>query len=68
MPPELWQPGPGESPAQAQRICRSCPVQAACLQVALDSREPAGVWGGLTETDRLLYARMLKRERQKGRK
>jgi WhiB family redox-sensing transcriptional regulator len=32
--------------AAAKRICGECPVQVACLQGALDRREPWGVWGG----------------------
>ncbi|MGW1463876.1 WhiB family transcriptional regulator [Streptomyces sp. NPDC002308] len=39
--------------ADAKTVCRTqCPVQAECLQHALDTREPYGVWGGLTETER----------------
>jgi WhiB family transcriptional regulator, redox-sensing transcriptional regulator len=32
--------------ARAKAICSRCTQQDACLQVALDSREPWGVWGG----------------------
>ncbi|MCC7078720.1 MAG: WhiB family transcriptional regulator [Acidimicrobiia bacterium] len=31
---------------RAKEICRMCPVQVACLDVALARREPCGVWGG----------------------
>lgn len=31
---------------EAKRLCRSCPVQADCLQVAVERREKNGVWGG----------------------
>jgi WhiB family redox-sensing transcriptional regulator len=44
--PELWF---AEAPAALERakaFCRECPLQAACLQGALDRREPWGVWGG----------------------
>jgi WhiB family redox-sensing transcriptional regulator len=44
--PELWF---AETPAaleQAKGFCRECPLQAACLQGALERREPWGVWGG----------------------
>jgi WhiB family redox-sensing transcriptional regulator len=37
----------------AKSICRSCPVRAQCAAHALASREPYGVWGGFTETERL---------------
>lgn len=30
----------------ARAICRECPVQLACLDHALQWREPAGMWGG----------------------
>jgi WhiB family redox-sensing transcriptional regulator len=37
---------------EAKRICHSCPVVAPCLQWALDTREPYGVWGGLSVEER----------------
>jgi len=36
----------------AQAVCATCPVIAQCGAQALASREPYGVWGGLTEGDR----------------
>lgn len=30
----------------AKRFCAACPVQADCLDAALERREPWGVWGG----------------------
>lgn len=36
----------------AKAICRSCPVVAECLEYAISSREPHGVWGGLNEVER----------------
>ena len=38
--------------SRAKAICSGCPVQAPCLTVALETREPHGVWGGLTESER----------------
>ncbi|HET9729991.1 MAG TPA: WhiB family transcriptional regulator [Acidimicrobiia bacterium] len=38
--------------ARAKAICASCTVQTACLEFALRVREPHGIWGGLTETER----------------
>lgn len=36
----------------AKLICAGCPVIRECAAHALASREPYGVWGGLTESDR----------------
>jgi WhiB family transcriptional regulator, redox-sensing transcriptional regulator len=44
--PELWF---AESPADlelAKGLCGTCPLRAACLEGALERREPWGVWGG----------------------
>lgn len=38
--------------ARAKVICRECPVRAKCLEFALDTREPYGIWGGLNELER----------------
>lgn len=38
--------------ARAKALCEQCPVVAACLQHALDVKEPYGVWGGLNATER----------------
>jgi WhiB family redox-sensing transcriptional regulator len=41
-----------ETPRPALAICRRCPVTRECLSAALDNAEPAGIWGGLTSTQR----------------
>jgi WhiB family redox-sensing transcriptional regulator len=38
--------------AYAKKICAQCHVQGDCLEFALRVREPHGIWGGLTETER----------------
>jgi len=38
----------------AKAICASCPVLQACRKQALTLAEPYGIWGGLTEDDRLV--------------
>ncbi|HVL90320.1 MAG TPA: WhiB family transcriptional regulator [Actinomycetota bacterium] len=38
--------------ARAKTICRECPVRTQCLEFALDTREPYGIWGGLNELER----------------
>jgi WhiB family redox-sensing transcriptional regulator len=37
----------------AKAVCVGCPVRAECAAHALMVREPYGVWGGFTETERL---------------
>ena len=37
----------------AKAICSSCPVIEACRKHALAVQEPYGIWGGLSEDDRL---------------
>ena len=38
--------------AYAKQICAQCHVRDDCLEFALRVREPHGIWGGLTETER----------------
>jgi len=38
--------------ARAKSICATCPVRTPCLGYALRLREPLGIWGGLTESER----------------
>jgi WhiB family transcriptional regulator, redox-sensing transcriptional regulator len=37
----------------AKTVCRTCPVRAECAAHALAAREPYGVWGGFTESERV---------------
>jgi WhiB family redox-sensing transcriptional regulator len=36
----------------AKWICNRCPVRPECLAWALEMREPAGIWGGLSTDER----------------
>lgn len=38
--------------AAAKQLCGQCRVQQTCLQFALQTREPYGVWGGYTPAER----------------
>ena len=61
--PELWF---AESPADvehAKALCAGCPVQALCLDGALERREPWGVWGGQL----FLQGVVIPRKRPRGR-
>jgi WhiB family redox-sensing transcriptional regulator len=42
----------------AIKICNTCPVKQACLDHALSVPEIFGVWGGMTEEDRLEILKM----------
>lgn len=46
------EPSRSRRESAAQAVCATCPVIAACRSYSLAAREPYGVWGGLTETDR----------------
>ena len=36
----------------AKAICATCPVRGPCLDYALSTREPHGIWGGHNELER----------------
>jgi len=38
--------------ARAKAICSVCEVRRDCLDFALSTREPHGIWGGLNEIER----------------
>lgn len=42
--------------AKLKELCNTCPVQQECLDLAIENEEEAGVWGGLTYTERGKYA------------
>lgn len=43
-----------EREQRAKAICATCPVREECLEFALSSREPHGIWGGMNENERRL--------------
>lgn len=50
-------------PTSEQALCcQLCPVRTVCLQHALDVREPAGVWGGMTTYQRGLLSKVYSRK------
>ncbi len=64
--PELWF---AESPSElelAKARCVTCPIQAECLDGALERAEPWGVWGGQLVLNGVVVAR--KRPRGRPRK
>ncbi|HVL06570.1 MAG TPA: WhiB family transcriptional regulator [Acidimicrobiales bacterium] len=36
----------------AKSVCQRCPVQRACLEFALATKQEAGIWGGTDEEER----------------
>lgn len=43
--------------SEAKKVCAACPVIEPCRRHALATREPYGVWGGLTEDERRVELR-----------
>ncbi len=65
--PDLFFPvgesGPAaEQYARAKAVCRRCPVRVECLDWALRTGTPSGVWGGLGEAER----KRIRRHRAEG--
>lgn len=50
---DFFFPEPGSSVREAKRICGMCEMRSACLDYALANDERFGVWGGLSEKERL---------------
>ena len=56
-------PSPPRDVEHAKSLCQGCPVQAMCLDGALERREPWGVWGG----ELFLQGVVIPRKRPRGR-
>jgi WhiB family redox-sensing transcriptional regulator len=54
--PELFFPASDSPPlvqvSAARKICAQCPVAVHCLEWALHTGEPAGIWAGTTPAER----------------
>jgi WhiB family redox-sensing transcriptional regulator len=48
----------------AKAVCRSCPVQGACLRFAFETNQEAGIWGGTEEDERRRLRRSWRAGRQ----
>jgi WhiB family redox-sensing transcriptional regulator len=55
--PDLFFPQTKEEAERAIAICRTCPVRSECREYSLEAAERFGVWGGLTEKQRLRLLR-----------
>lgn len=45
----------GDREMTAKAICRRCPVMETCRSYAMDDPHLEGVWGGLTERERIAW-------------
>lgn len=61
LDPNVFYPLDEVDESLARRVCATCPVQGACLEWAIARREPDGIWGGLTATER---KRLVRRRRR----
>jgi WhiB family transcriptional regulator, redox-sensing transcriptional regulator len=61
--PELFFAESPEDVEYAKSLCRSCPARIACLDGAIERREPWGVWGG----ELFLRGEVVPRKRPRGR-
>lgn len=64
--PEMWFPGDTTGPwipqiEEAKAVCRMCPVLRECRDWAMGHRQESGIWGGMTEQDRVAYRRRMAR-------
>ncbi|MGW5682819.1 WhiB family transcriptional regulator [Nonomuraea sp. NPDC003754] len=47
-----WKTVPAAQTAEIRRICTSCPVRLPCLEWAVTTGEPDGMWAATTPADR----------------
>ena len=59
LPSDIFFVDAGKPTGEALAICERCPVQAQCLDYALERNEVFGVWGGYSQRE----LRLLRRER-----
>lgn len=58
--PDLFFANDDATQRAALALCASCPVRQTCLEHALATREPYGIWGGADEHER---KRLVRRRR-----
>lgn len=62
---DMFFPASDTEAGPAKSVCEGCPVEEPCLEYALATREPEGVWGGCTFSERRA---ILRRRREQQRK
>ena len=57
--PHVFDPAPDDFGGieAARRMCARCPIRIDCLAVALATPRARGIWGGLTEPERVAHRR-----------
>jgi WhiB family redox-sensing transcriptional regulator len=57
--PEMFNPSPHDLRGieAARKMCGRCPIRQDCLELALNTRNAQGIWGGLTQRERTVYRR-----------
>ncbi len=63
--PSVFFPVSDKDAEPARAICDTCPVAQECLEWALGTRQPDGIWGGLTPLER---QRVVRRRQKAARK
>lgn len=58
-------PASDNNAGPAKAICDTCPVAVECLEWAIETRQPDGVWGGMTAQER---HRLVRRRQKAARK
>lgn len=60
MDPSLFFPTDAAGFGHARRLCQGCPVTTPCLEYALSNRIDDGVWGGVSQRERVRVRRRRK--------
>jgi len=68
LDPDIFYPHYERDSGPAKKVCETCPVREPCLEWALSTRQPYGVWGGLTEKERRSLLRRRARQRLRERR
>ncbi|MGH9278484.1 MAG: WhiB family transcriptional regulator [Acidimicrobiales bacterium] len=54
-----------EQAEEAKSVCSGCPVQGACLEYAIATNQPYGIWGGANASERRSIRRRRQAERRR---
>ena len=54
-----------EQAEEAKAVCAQCPVRIACLEFAIATNQPYGIWGGANTSERRSIRRRRQAERRR---